>query len=85
MAARHRYGIDALYAALYNGVILGMSALVGWIDRYVVDGLVNLFSAWSFRGGDLSRHIQSGRAQDYLYGVAFGVLVLVVWAQWWVR
>jgi NADH-quinone oxidoreductase subunit L len=80
--ARHRYGIDALYAGLYRAFILGLSRLVGWIDRYVVDGLVNFWSAWTLRGGDLLRRIQSGRAQDYVYGVAFGVLLLFVWAQW---
>jgi NADH-quinone oxidoreductase subunit L len=80
--ARHRYGIDALYAGLYQAFILGLSRLVGWIDRYVVDGLVNFWSAWTLRGGDLLRRIQSGRAQDYVYGVAFGVLLLFVWAQW---
>jgi NADH-quinone oxidoreductase subunit L len=80
--ARRRYGIDALYAGLYQAFILGLSRLVGWIDRYVVDGLVNLWSAWTLRGGDLLRRIQSGRAQDYVYGVAFGVLLLFVWAQW---
>jgi NADH:ubiquinone oxidoreductase subunit 5 (subunit L)/multisubunit Na+/H+ antiporter MnhA subunit len=80
--ARHRYGIDVLYAGLYRGFILGFSRLVGWVDRYVVDGLVNLGSAWTLRAGDRLRRIQSGRAQDYVYGVAFGVLLLFVWAQW---
>jgi NADH-quinone oxidoreductase subunit L len=80
--ARHRYGVDALYALLYRAFILGFSRLVGWIDRYLVDGLVNFGSAWTLRAGDLLRRIQSGRAQDYVYGVAFGVLVLFVVAQW---
>src|SRR5262245_60439391 len=39
------YGLDALYAALYGGIVLALARLVGWIDRYVVDGLVNLASA----------------------------------------
>jgi len=80
--ARHRYGLDALYAGLYRALILGFSRLIGWIDRYLVDGLVNFGSAWTLRAGDLLRRIQSGRAQDYVYGVAFGVLLLFVWAQW---
>jgi NADH-quinone oxidoreductase subunit L len=80
--ARHRYGIDALYSALYRGFILGFSRLIGWIDRYLVDGLLNVLSAGTLRGGDLLRHVQSGQAQDYVYAVAFGVLVLLVWAQW---
>jgi NADH-quinone oxidoreductase subunit L len=83
--ARHRYGIDALYLALYRGFILGFSRLIGWIDRYLVDGLLNVLSAWTLRGGDILRGLQTGRAQDYVYAVAFGILVLFVWAQWGMR
>ena len=83
--ARRRYGLDALYAGLYRGFLLGFSRLIGWIDRYLVDGVLNVVSAWTLRGGDLLRRIQSGHAQDYVYGVAFGVLLLLVWSQWWAR
>ncbi len=83
--ARRRYGLDALYAGLYRSFILGFSRLIGWIDRYLVDGLLNFLSAWTLRGGDLLRRIQSGHAQDYVYGVAFGVLLLLIWSQWWPR
>jgi NADH-quinone oxidoreductase subunit L len=82
-AARRRYGIDAFYGALYRGLVLAFSTLVGWIDRYLVDGLVNLVTAFSLRGGDALRRIQSGQVQDYVYGVAFGVLFVVVVAHWW--
>ena len=81
--ARRRYGLDALYAGLYRGIILGFSRLIGWIDRYFVDGIVNALTALTLRAGDGLRHIQTGRAQDYVYGVAFGVLLLFVWAQLW--
>jgi len=84
-AARRRYGVDALYAGLYRGIILGFSRLIGWIDRYVVDGILNALTALTLRAGDSLRGIQSGRAQDYVYGVAFGVLLLFVWAQLWRR
>jgi hypothetical protein len=26
--------------------------------------------------------MQSGRAQDYVYGIALGVLLLMVWIRW---
>jgi NADH-quinone oxidoreductase subunit L len=81
--ARRRYGLDALYAGLYRGFILGFSRLVGWIDRYLVDGVLNVLTALTLRGGDALRRIQSGRAQDYVYGVAFGLLLLIVGAQLW--
>jgi hypothetical protein len=48
-----------------------------------VDGVLNFVSAWTLRGGDRLRRIQSGQPQDYVYGVAFGVLLLLIWAQWW--
>jgi NADH-quinone oxidoreductase subunit L len=83
--ARRRYGLDALYTGLYGGFILGFSRLVGWVDRYVVDGVLNVLSAWTLTGGDLLRRIQSGQPQDYVYGVAFGALLLFVWVQWWWR
>ena len=81
--ARRRYGLDALYAGIYRGIILSFSRLIGWIDRYFVDGILNALTALTLRAGDALRHIQSGRAQDYVYGVAFGVLLLFVWAQLW--
>ncbi|HSE92571.1 MAG TPA: NADH-quinone oxidoreductase subunit L [Methylomirabilota bacterium] len=84
-AARHRYGLDALYTGLYRAFILGFSRLIGWIDRYLVDGVLNVLSSWTLRAGDRLRWIQSGRPQDYVYGVAFGVLLLLVWVQFFGR
>jgi NADH-quinone oxidoreductase subunit L len=81
--ARRRYFLDAIYGAIYRGVMLGFARLIGWIDRYLVDGLLNVASAGTLRAGDALRRIQSGQAQDYVYGVAFGVLFLFVLAQWW--
>ena len=81
-AARRRYGIDAVFAALYRGALLGFSRAVGWVDRYVVDGLLNVVSAWTLRAGDRLRRLQTGLPQDYVYGVALGALILFVLAQW---
>jgi NADH-quinone oxidoreductase subunit L len=79
--ARHRYFLDAIYDALYRGALLGFSRLIGWIDRYLVDGVLNVLSAWTLRAGDGLRRIQTGQPQDYVYGVAFGMLLLLVWVQ----
>jgi NADH-quinone oxidoreductase subunit L len=80
-AARRRYGIDAVFAGVYRFVLLALSRLIGWLDRYIVDGVLNVLSAWTLRAGDRLRRIQSGQPQDYVYGVALGVLVLFVLAQ----
>jgi NADH-quinone oxidoreductase subunit L len=81
--ARRRYFLDAIYRAIYRGLLLGVARLIGALDRYIVDGVLNVASAWSLRAGDGLRRIQSGQAQDYVYGVTFGVLLLLVLAQWW--
>ena len=51
------------------------SRIVGWVDRYLVDGVLNVVSAWTLDAGDDLRTMQTGRAQDYVYGVAVGLLV----------
>jgi NADH-quinone oxidoreductase subunit L len=83
--ARRRYGLDALFAGVYRGVLLVFARLVGWIDRYVVDGVLNVLSAWTLRAGDRLRRLQSGQPQDYVYGVALGALLLFVLATWRLR
>ncbi len=82
-AAEQGYGFDALYARLYRGGLLATARVVGWTDRYLVDGLVNVASAWTLAAGRLLRRVQTGRAQDYLYGVVAGLLLLVfLWSAW---
>ncbi len=81
-AAQRKFWLDDFYGAVYRGGFLALSRLVGWVDRYLVDGLVNWASAWTLRVGDRLRRIQTGRAQDYLYGVAFGLLLVIVWSYW---
>ncbi len=87
-AALARFWLDDLFAALYRGAILGVSRVVGWIDRYLVDGVLNVLSAWTLDAGDRLRRIQSGQPQDYVYGVAFGLLLIIVgyrvsvWLSW---
>ena len=83
-AALRRFWIDDVFAGVYSYLMLPFSRLVGWIDRYFVDGILNMFSAWTLVAGAGLRRIQSGRAQDYVYGIALGVLALMV-GMWWLR
>jgi NADH-quinone oxidoreductase subunit L len=81
-AALARFWLDDLFEGIYRGILLGLSTVVGWVDRYIVDGIVNLFSAWTLIWGDHLRRMQSGLPQDYVYGVAVGLLLLLIWVQW---
>ncbi len=77
-AALAKFWIDDLFEAFYDVILLGFARIVGWIDRYLVDGVLNVMSAWTLVLGDELRGIQTGRAQDYVYGVAVGILALVL-------
>jgi len=81
-AAIAGFWIDDVFVGVYRGGLLAFSRLVGWIDRYLVDGVLNVLSAWTASSGDRLRRVQTGRVQDYVYGVAIGALALIFWFGW---
>ncbi len=81
-AALAKFWIDDLFEGVLAAGTLAFSRFVGWVDRYLVDGVLNVVSAWTVTTGDEMRSIQTGRAQDYVYGLAVGLLLLLVWARW---
>ena len=80
-AAMQRFWLDDFFARS-TASAPRFSRIVGWIDRYIVDGILNVLSAWTLTAGDRLRRIQTGQAQDYVYGIALGVLLLMVWMRW---
>jgi NADH-quinone oxidoreductase subunit L len=81
-AALHRFWIDDIYEGVLALALLAFSRIVGWLDRYLVDGVLNVVSAWTVSTGDVLRTVQTGRAQDYVYGVAVGLLIFLLWIRW---
>ncbi|HJQ98196.1 MAG TPA: NADH-quinone oxidoreductase subunit L [Candidatus Polarisedimenticolaceae bacterium] len=71
-----RYFLDDLFVFAYRRVYLGVSAAVGWVDRYVLDGAVNALAWATWQGAGRLRALQSGRAQDALYALVVGVILL---------
>ncbi len=78
-AAIAKFWLDDIYVGIYRHVLLAFSRLVGWVDRYLVDGVLNVVSAWTLAGGDGLRRIQTGKVQDYVFAVGVGLLALMVW------
>jgi NADH:ubiquinone oxidoreductase subunit 5 (subunit L)/multisubunit Na+/H+ antiporter MnhA subunit len=72
-------GSDDAFLFVYRSGLLVFSRTIGWIDRYIVDGVVNVFSAWTVMGGGRLRRMQTGKVQDYVFGVAVGVVALLLW------
>ena len=56
------------------------SRLSGLIDKYIVDGLVNLIADAIVYGGKKVRKVQTGRVNNYAFAITAGVVALVVLA-----
>lgn len=62
-----------------------LSKLVDVVDRFVVDGIVNLLGLASIAGGETLKYINSGQTQFYAFTILLGVGVLgilVTWFHW---
>ena len=81
-AAHARFWIDDLFEGVVARAALALSAVIGWLDRYLVDGVLNVVSAWTVETGDEMRAMQTGRVQDYVYGLAVGLLLILLWVRW---
>ncbi|QHG17533.1 NAD(P)H-quinone oxidoreductase subunit F [Nostoc sp. ATCC 53789] len=59
-----------------------ISQLADMIDRFVVDGIVNLVGLFSLLGGESLKYSTSGQTQFYALTVLLGVSVLGIWVAW---
>ena len=77
-ALEKKLWLDDIYEWFYRGILDGLSYLCGWFDRYIVDGIVNATSWYIKQASSKLREIQTGRIQDYLYGI-IAALILLIW------
>ncbi|MBW4685734.1 MAG: NAD(P)H-quinone oxidoreductase subunit F [Komarekiella atlantica HA4396-MV6] len=66
-------------------VIFGVaqiSQLADMIDRFVVDGIVNMVGLFSLLGGESLKYSTSGQTQFYAFTVLLGVSALGMWVTW---
>ncbi|PSO93983.1 MAG: NAD(P)H-quinone oxidoreductase subunit F, partial [Cyanobacteria bacterium SW_6_48_11] len=82
-------GYDFYVERLYQlTVVLGvnlLSRLGAWLDRYLVDGVVNLFGFASIFTGESLKYSTSGRTQSYVLTILVGIsllCVLMTWSVW---
>jgi NADH-quinone oxidoreductase subunit L len=100
----NKYFVDELYQATVLRGSVGLARSLGWfdktiidgivnlagaitrvfanldgaIDRYLVDGAVNLVAGATLSAGRVLRRVQTGRIQTYLYGALVGAIALVL-------
>jgi NAD(P)H-quinone oxidoreductase subunit 5 len=66
---------------LYRSSVVGSvdlaSRLTDWIDRYIVDGLVNFIGVASLFGGETLKYGNSGQTQFYALTIMAGAIALI--------
>jgi NADH-quinone oxidoreductase subunit L len=79
IAAYHKFYIDELYILITKKVIFNLIGKpAAWIDRNIVDGLMNLLASITAQISFLIRKFQSGKLQDYASWFFVGVIGFVV-------
>ena len=74
--------VDRTWAFGYRVVLLPLAFTLRWVDRYLVDGLMNGLGFGTLEAGQAMRPVQTGRTRDYALAVVVGALVLLVLGGW---
>lgn len=77
--------IERLYRLSVVFAVDALSKLNAWVDRYVVDGMVNLVGLASIFGGESLKYSITGQSQAYALTILVGVSFLaglLTWSLW---
>jgi NADH-quinone oxidoreductase subunit L len=77
LAEMDRWIVDGIVNGL-GVVVRGVSWVGGAIDTYIVDGLVNFVAEGTLSAGSKLRGLQTGRIQNYVYGLLGGVAFFAI-------
>ncbi len=73
---------EKLYELTVVRLVLQLSNISSWFDRYIVDGAVNFVGAASLFGGESLKYSASGQSQSYILTIVAGVGLLVLMTTW---
>lgn len=80
----NKFYFDEIYNALIVWPLRILAAVLYWIDRWIIDGLVNLLGRIPPALGSLMRSLQMGQVQFYALAMVLGMLILaaarLIWA-----
>ena len=74
--------IDRFYNVTVVFAVAQLSRLNAWIDRYIVDGVVNLVGLATIFSGESLKYGVSGKGQSYVLTILIGIGVLGVLVLW---
>ena len=69
--------VDKLYEVTVVAAVSTLAQLTSWIDRYIVDGVVNLVSLATIFSSNALKYNVSGQSQFYLLTIILGVGLLL--------
>jgi NADH-quinone oxidoreductase subunit L len=75
---QHRFYFDELYEATFIRGHDALAAVAGWVDRWIIGGVVTVTHGTTELAGRALRLVQTGNLQTYTFFFALGVAV-VLW------
>ena len=69
--------VEKLYEVTIVAAVSSLSKITSWIDRYIVDGAVNLVSLATIFSGNALKYNVTGQSQFYLLTILLAVSVLL--------
>ncbi|HVS98792.1 MAG TPA: proton-conducting transporter membrane subunit, partial [Puia sp.] len=77
--ARHKFYIDEIYLFVTKKIIFnGIGRPAAWIDRKIVDGLMNGLASVTAATSAAIKGLQSGKVQDYAWFFLIGVAGIAI-------
>ncbi|NEQ97657.1 MAG: NAD(P)H-quinone oxidoreductase subunit F [Cyanothece sp. SIO2G6] len=85
-AIQNLFANDVYTPQLYRSTIVfgvaSLSRLANWVDRFVIDGVVNLVGFVSLVSGEALRYSTSGQGQFYLFTITFASIAIALITGW---
>jgi NAD(P)H-quinone oxidoreductase subunit 5 len=69
--------LDKIYELTVVAAVSGISRLAAWVDRFIVDGAVNLVSLVAIFSGNALKYNVSGQSQYYVLTILLGVTIIL--------
>ena len=75
--------LEKVYSKTVVALVAVSSNIAAWVDRYIIDGLVNLVGMVTIFGGQSLRYSASGQSQAYVVTILLGVATLLLMITTW--
>jgi NADH-quinone oxidoreductase subunit L len=82
---RHKFYFDELYLFVTKKIIFnGIAKPAAWVDKHIVDGLMNAMGWATTRVSERIKALQSGSVQSYTLYFFGGIIALAaIFIYWW--